>query len=81
MGESVDIYIAEYLAMAAGQEDGRPVLIFTMRPESHSFRPCNFSFTPAQAHRIHQDLERLLFNDPESWLHVPEDQRQQTEEL
>ena len=80
MGESVDIYIAEYLAMAAGTVDDSPVLIFTMRPESRSLRPCNFSFTPTQAHRIHKELGRLL-NDPESWLHVPEEQQQETEEL
>ena len=80
MGESVDIYRAEFLAMAAGTVDDSPVLIFTMRPESRSLRPCNFSFTPAQAHRIHHDLEQLLFNDPESWLHVPDEQRQETEE-
>jgi hypothetical protein len=80
MSGTVDIYRAEYLAMAVGQVDGLSVLIFTMRPESRSFRPCNFAFTPIQAHRIHDELGRLL-DDPESWLHVPEEQRQQSEEL
>lgn len=79
MSGTVDIYIAEFLAMAAGTVDDRPVLILTMRPESRSWRPCNFSFTPAQAVRIHRELGRLL-NDPDCWLHIPEEQRQKTEE-
>ena len=70
MGGLIDIYLAEYLAMAAGTVDDGPVLIVTMRPESRSRRPCNFAFTPIQAHRIHKELGRLL-DDPESWLHVP----------
>jgi len=80
MCNCVDIYRAEFLAMAAGRVDGRPMLVFTMRPESRSRRPCNFAFTPAQAVRIHKELGHLL-NDPESWLHVPEEQRQNTEDL
>ena len=79
MSGTVDIYRAEYLAAAVGREDDRPVLIFTMRPESRSFRPCNLRFTPIQAHRIYEELGCLL-NDPESWLRVPDEQRQETEE-
>jgi hypothetical protein len=78
MAEQVDVYIATYLGMAAGRQHGDPVLILTMRPESRSFRPCNFRFSRAQARRIHDDLGRLL-SDPESWLHVAKEQRQRTE--
>jgi hypothetical protein len=74
----VDICHAEILAVAAGRVHGEPVLVRTMRPESRSFRPCNFAFTPIQACRIHADLGRLL-TDPESWLHVPKEQREETE--
>jgi hypothetical protein len=78
MVEQVDVYNAEFLAMAAGRQHGEPVLILTMRPESRSFRPCNFRFTAEQAIRIYKELGQLL-NDPESWLHVGEEQGQRTE--
>ena len=71
MPDRVDVYNATYLGMAAGRQHGDPVLILTMRPESRSFRACNFSFTAAQARRIHEELGRLL-NDPESWLYAAE---------
>jgi len=72
------LYRAEMLAMTAGRVDDAPVLVMTMRPESRSFRSYNFAFSPAQAVRIHRELGQLL-NDPDSWLHVPEEQRQKTE--
>lgn len=73
------LYLAEVLAMTAGQVEGNPALVITMRPESRSFRPCNFAFTLGQAIRIHRELGQLL-DDPESWLHVPEEQRAETDE-
>ena len=73
------LYRAEVLAMTAGRMDGNPALIMTMRPESRSFVSYNFAFTQAQAMRIRQELGRLL-DDPESWLHVPEDQRTEADE-
>ena len=78
MAEQVDVYNATYLGMAAGRQYGDPVLILTMRPESRSFRPCNFRFSRAQALRIFLELGRLI-SDPESWLYVPEEQRQESE--
>lgn len=72
------LYLAEVLAVAAGQVGGNPALIITMRPESRSFRSCNFAFSVAQAVRIHRELASLL-GDPDSWLHVPEEQRAEAE--
>lgn len=72
-------YLAEVLALAAGQVHGTPALIMTMRPESRSFRSYNFALSHAQAVRIHRELGQLLFSDPESWIYVPEEQRQETE--
>jgi hypothetical protein len=73
------LYKAEVLALAAGQVHGSPVLIATMRPESRSFRSHNFAFSLAQAVRIHRELGQLL-DDPESWIYVPAEQRQETGE-
>lgn len=75
----VGLYRAEVLALAAGKVDESPALIVTMRPESRSFRSYNFAFSHAQAVRIHRELGQLL-NDPESWICVPEEQRQETED-
>lgn len=72
------LYRAEVLALAPGMVDGSPALIMTMRPESRSYRSYNFAFTQTQAVRIHRELGGLLFSDPDSWLHVPEEQRQET---
>jgi len=58
------LYLAEVLAIAAGQVGGNPALVVTMRPESRSFQSHNFAFTQAQAVRIHRELGRLL-DDPE----------------
>ena len=74
------LYLAEVLAIAAGQVGGNPALIMTMRPESRSFRSYNFAFSLAQAVRIHQELGQLL-DDPESWLHILEEQRQASDDL
>ena len=73
------LYLAEVLALAAGQVGGNPSLIVTMRPESRSFRSYNFAFSQAQAIRIHRELAQLLFSDPESWIYVREEQRQEAE--
>ena len=75
----LDLYRAEVLALAPGMVEGSPVLIMTMRPESRSFRSYNFALTQAQAVRNHRELGHLL-DDPESWIYVPEEQRQKTEE-
>jgi hypothetical protein len=72
------LYLAEVLALTAGQVHGTPALVMTMRPESRSFQSYNFAFTPAQAVRIHREIGRLL-GDPDSWLHVPEEDRQEAE--
>jgi hypothetical protein len=80
MPRRVDTYRAEFLAMTAGREHDGNVLILTMRPDARTFEPYNFSFTPAQAARIHEELGRLIY-DPKSWLHVPEEQQQKSEEL
>jgi hypothetical protein len=72
------LYRAEVLTMTGGRMDGNPALVMTMRPESRSFRSYNFAFSLAQAVRIHRELTQLL-DDPESWIYVPEEQRQRTE--
>ena len=72
------LYKAEVLAMTAGRVDDAPVLVITMRPESRSFRSCNFAFTLGQSIRIHRELGQLL-DDPESWIHVPTEQREEAE--
>jgi len=74
------LYRAEVLALAPGMVDGSPALVMTKRPESRSFRSYNFAFSLAQAVRIHRELGNLLFSDPESWIYVPEEQRQEIEE-
>lgn len=74
------LYLADVLTLTAGQVDGRPILVLTMRPESRSFRSCNFAISQAQAIRIHRELDRLLFSDPESWIYVPAEQRQEAED-
>jgi hypothetical protein len=73
------LYKAEVLALAPGMVDGSPTLVITMRPESRSFQSHNFAFTLGQAIRIHRELGQLL-DDPESWIHVPAEQRAEADE-
>jgi hypothetical protein len=80
MTKPLDTYRAEFLALSAGREHDGPVLFFTMRPDTRCWDVYNFSFTPAQTRRIRAELDQLL-SDPESWLHVGEEQGQRTEEL
>jgi hypothetical protein len=81
MNMDIGMYRAEVLALAPGQVDGNPALVMTMRPESRSFRSYNFALSHAQAVRIQRELTELLFSDPESWIYIPEERRQQVEEL
>ena len=79
MADAVDTYRAELLSMSAGRDPDGTMLMMTIRPDVRIWWPCNLTFTPAQAQRMHRELGKLLA-DPQSWLHVPEEQRLESEE-
>ena len=80
MPTPVETYRADLLALCAAKDPDGPVLMLTLRPDNRFFWPCNMTFTQAQAVRMHRQLGQLLDN-PESWIYVPEEQRQESKEL